>query len=100
MSRRHNQPPPGRSFLFGQLGDPLMLARTANIAGLKIYFDCGAQDDYGLDSGAQALHNILAARHVPHEFHLYPGGHNWIYFTEHLPASLEFESRAFGLDKR
>lgn len=82
---------------FWDRNNPLALARTAVLSGLKIYFDCGSQDDYGFDSGAQALHNLLVSRKVAHEFHLYPGGHNWLYFAEHLPASLEFESRAFGL---
>lgn len=82
---------------FWDRNNPLELARKAVLAGLKIYFDCGSQDDYGFDSGAQALHNLLVSRKVTHEFHLYPGGHNWLYFAEHLPASLGFESRAFRL---
>jgi S-formylglutathione hydrolase FrmB len=75
---------------------PITIARTANLSGLAIYFDCGAQDDLGLDAGNRALDRVLTARHITHEFHLYPGGHNWDYFAEHLPASLEFESRALG----
>lgn len=82
---------------FWNRNNPLALARTAVLSGLKIYVDCGSQDDYGFDSGAQALHNLLVSRKVTHEFHLYPGGHNWLYVAEHLPASLVFESRAFGL---
>ena len=85
---------------FWDRNNPLALARTANLAGLKIYFDCGSQDDYGFDSGAQALHNLLVSRHIAHEFHLYPGSHNWAYFAEHLPASLLFESQSFGLNSR
>jgi S-formylglutathione hydrolase FrmB len=82
---------------FWDRNDPVTIARTAALSGLKIYFDCGSQDEYGFDTGAQALHNILMSRKVTHEFHLYPGGHSWLYFAEHLPASLAFESRAFGL---
>ncbi|MGE5327566.1 MAG: alpha/beta hydrolase [Deltaproteobacteria bacterium] len=76
---------------------PLTLARTLRPAGLKIYFDCGDKDDYGFERGAAALDKILTARHIPHEYHLYPGGHNWMYFAGHIPASLEFHSHAFGL---
>ena len=65
--------------------------------GLKIYFDCGTEDEYGFNAGAQAFHDLLDARHIPNEFHLYPGGHDWSYVAEHFPASLEFHSRAFGL---
>lgn len=64
--------------------------------GLKIYFDCGLEDEFGFERGAEEFHKLLLARGIPHEFHLYPGGHNWGYFLEHLPASLEFQSRAFG----
>jgi len=80
---------------FWHLNDPLTIARTANLAGLKIYFDCGSEDDYGFDAGAEALDKLLTLRHIPHEFHLYPGGHDWTYFAEHLPALLEFEFHAF-----
>jgi S-formylglutathione hydrolase FrmB len=76
---------------------PLTLARTFRPAGLKISFDCGAQDNYGFDAGARALDKILTRRHIPHQFHLYPGRHDWIYFAQRLPESLEFHSRAFGL---
>ena len=67
----------------------------ANLSGLKIYFDCGDQDGYGFDSGARALDALLTKRGVAHEFHIYPGGHDWQYFSEHLPASFEFVSKAF-----
>lgn len=80
---------------FWKRNDPLTLARTANLAGLRIYFDCGSQDDYGFDAGAAALDQVLASRHVPHEFHLYPGRHNWAYFAEHLPSLLQFHAKSF-----
>jgi S-formylglutathione hydrolase FrmB len=66
-------------------------------AGLKIYFDCGTEDDFGFNVGAQQFHELLQKRGIPNTFHLYPGGHNWMYFAEHFPDSLEFESKAFGL---
>jgi S-formylglutathione hydrolase FrmB len=87
--------PPDRTFW--DRNNPLVLARTAPIAGLKIYFDCGSEDGYGFYTGAELLDKILTSRHITHEFHIYPGGHDWSYFAEHLPTSLEFEARAFGL---
>jgi S-formylglutathione hydrolase FrmB len=80
---------------FWDRNSPLTLARTADLAGLKIYFDCGDQDDYGFETGAAALEKILTSRHIPHEFHIYPGRHEPAYFGERLPASLVFASRAF-----
>ena len=81
---------------FWDRNSPLTIVQTAALAGLKIYFDCGDEDDFGFESGATALDKILASRHVPHEAHIYPGRHDWQYFAEHLPASLEFHSRVFS----
>ena len=81
---------------FWERNSPITLARTANWAGLKIYFDCGDQDDYGFEVGATALDKVLNLRHIPHEFHIYPGRHDPAYFAEHLTASLVFASRALS----
>jgi S-formylglutathione hydrolase FrmB len=81
---------------FWDRNSPLTLARTADLTGLKIYFDCGDQDDYGFDAGTAVLDKILGSRRIPHDYHLYPGRHDAAYFGEHLPASLEFASRAFS----
>src|SRR5208283_2952402 len=86
--------PPDPAYWNGE--SPITLARTANLAGLKIYFDCGDQDDYGFDAGVAALDKVLTARHMAHEFHLYSGRHDASYFAAHLPASLEFHSRLFA----
>jgi S-formylglutathione hydrolase FrmB len=82
--------------VFWDRNSPLSLAGTANLTGLKIYFDCGDQDDYGFETGASALDKVLSSRHVPHEFHIYPGRHDAVYFGEHLPASLTFASQSFA----
>jgi S-formylglutathione hydrolase FrmB len=80
---------------FWERNSPIALARTAPITGLRIYFDCGDQDDFGFEAGAAILDKVLTARHVPHEFHIYPGRHDAAYFAEHLPASLLFASKTF-----
>ena len=83
---------------FWDRNNPITLARAANgLAAMSIYFDCGSEDDYGFGAGAEALHRALESRKTHHEFHLYPGRHNWEYFAAHLSASLEFHSRRFGL---
>jgi S-formylglutathione hydrolase FrmB len=81
--------------VFWQAHNPIVIARTANLAGLHIYFDCGDRDDYGFEVGAMALDKTLTSRKIPHEFHIYPGRHDAAYFSEHLPASLVFHSRLF-----
>jgi S-formylglutathione hydrolase FrmB len=82
---------------FWNQNSPFVLARknAAEIARLKIYFDCGSEDSYGFDEGSRALHDELDTLHVKHEFHIYPGGHNAEYFLLHVAASMEFHSRAF-----
>jgi S-formylglutathione hydrolase FrmB len=81
---------------FWERNSPFTLARRARgLAGLRIYFDCGREDHYGFDAGAQRFHELLSQLGIPHEFHLYPGGHNWNYFAEHIDESLEFHWRAF-----
>ena len=87
----------GRPFdlAYWNANSPLTLARTvANPP--KIYFDCGRQDDFGFDAGARAFDQALQARRIPHEFHLYPGGHDWQYVATHLPASLAFHWQVFA----
>jgi len=75
------------------------LARTAPLSALKhmtIYFDCGAQDRYGFNTGAEAMDKLLTQRGVPHEAHIYPGGHDWPYVLEHFAASLQAQSKGLG----
>jgi S-formylglutathione hydrolase FrmB len=75
------------------------LANTASLPALKrmtIYFDCGVQDRYGFNVGTLALDKLLTRRGVPHEAHIYPGGHDWQYVLDHFAASLEAQSKALG----
>jgi S-formylglutathione hydrolase FrmB len=85
--------PPDPSFW--EQNSPIAMARTANLENLKIYFDCGNEDDFGFDSGAAVLDKVLTSRRIPHEFHIYPGRHDTNYFAAQLPASLAFHSRLF-----
>jgi len=84
---------------FWDANTPFVFARKNDLSDLKIYFDCGDQDFYGFDVGATALHKLLLARKIKHEYGIYPGGHDVAFLAEHLPASMEFHSKAFGLTK-
>ena len=81
---------------FWDRNSPIGIARTASLKGVNIYFDCGEEDDFGFESGATALDRVLTSQKIPHEFHVYPGRHDWQYFATHLPASLQFHSRLFN----
>jgi S-formylglutathione hydrolase FrmB len=74
---------------------PFVYARTANLHGLKIYFDCGDQDNFGFDAGTRELDKLLTARHVPHTAHIYPGAHDWQFVAQHFEESLKVVSDAF-----
>ncbi|MGA8037556.1 MAG: alpha/beta hydrolase family protein [Candidatus Acidiferrales bacterium] len=83
---------------FWQKQSPFTIVKSMpRPVGLQIYFDCGTDDEFGFYKGAQQFHDLLTSRKIPHEFHLYPGGHDWDYFARHFPASLEFHSHAFEL---
>ncbi len=88
--------PINRSFWFQN--SPYVLAKenAAALKKMKIYFDCGTEDVFGLDRGAKDLDETLDSLKIPHEFHLYPGGHTESYLQTHREASFEFHWRAFS----
>jgi hypothetical protein len=45
------------------------------------------------------MDKLLTARHEAHEAHIYPGGHDMQFVSQHLEASMAFQSRALGLTK-
>ena len=81
--------------------NPFVLARqnALRLRSMAIYFNCGQEDNYGFEKGAAKLHDQLAAEHVKHEYHPYPGDHSITYFLSHFGEVMEFHSRAFGLLK-
>jgi S-formylglutathione hydrolase FrmB len=82
---------------FWDLNSPFLLAKknSALLAKTKIYFDCGTEDSYGFNRGASELDQALNSLMIPHEFHLYPGGHSVSYLLAHREASFEFHWRVF-----
>ncbi len=80
----------------------LYFARTDNVASLKrmkIYFDVGSNDDYGFEQGAQELDKLLTARGIPHEFHIYPGGHTVQFVVSHFAEVIRFQWNVIGAVK-
>ena len=86
----------GPPWLFG-LGDPRAFAERDPVqlagrldprAGLRIYLDCGQQDD--LATRTEALHDALAARRVQHTYVSRPGSHTLPYWQAHLAEYLGF----------
>jgi S-formylglutathione hydrolase FrmB len=78
---------------------PFVLAKK-NVEGLRklsIYFNCGQDDNYGFEEGAEALHQELKKEQMKHEYYPYPGDHSVTYFLSHFAEVMAFHSRAFGL---
>jgi S-formylglutathione hydrolase FrmB len=77
--------------------NPMTLAQdTKKLNGLKIYFDCGTEDDYGFQIGTKILDDMLTKAGYAHEAHLYPGNHGWDYALQHTDASLLFHWKVFS----
>lgn len=82
---------------FWDENNPFALAKdTRRLNGLKVYLDCGTEDEFGFYVGAKEFSDLLRSSNYPHEFHLYPGNHGWDYAKQHTPASLEFHWKAFS----
>jgi S-formylglutathione hydrolase FrmB len=82
---------------YWEANSPLTLAEhPERFKGLRLYFDCGDQDRYGFEEGAELLDKILTAKGFPHEFHLRPGGHGWSYLHQYMQYALRFEWQCFS----
>jgi S-formylglutathione hydrolase FrmB len=81
--------------------DPLVLAKRnqAAIRSVRIYFNCGREDQFEFASGAETLHRELDAEAIKHEYHLYPGDHSASYFLRHFDEVMEFHWRNFASAK-
>lgn len=51
-------------------------------------FDCGEEDE--LITYNRRLHEALEREGLQHEYHEFPGGHQWAYWEEHVKDSLRF----------
>ena len=63
-----------------------LLGHATSLSRATIYFDCGEADESIADN--QALHARMDSLHIVHEFHVYPGSHDWGYWSAHLEQSL------------
>ncbi|HEX2911426.1 MAG TPA: alpha/beta hydrolase-fold protein [Chloroflexia bacterium] len=71
--------------------DPVPLAQNLpleTLKSLKIWIDIG-KDDSWLPR-TQILSDILTQRGVPHQFHIFDGGHGGEYWTTNAPQYLQF----------
>jgi len=82
---------------YWEANNPMTLAMDrSKWNGLKLYFDCGTEDEYGFFVGTKQLDDLLTKASYPHEAHLYPGNHGWDYAAQHIQESLLFHWKAFS----
>lgn len=76
--------------------DPMQLVRTKSdlAKSLTLWVDIGAQDEWA--TLALQFHSELVSLGIPHEWHLWPGGHGGDYWTLHLDDYLKFYDGALG----
>jgi enterochelin esterase-like enzyme len=78
-----------------QRRDPISLVQALPLATLlrpKLWLDVGADDQWR--PRVELLHEALVARGVPHEWHVWPGGHDGEYWQPNVPTYLRFYGRA------
>ena len=56
---------------------------------LKLYLDCGTEDDFALHNGMQYLHDILLDRHIEHAYYIGPGKHDFVFLSAVLTAFVD-----------
>jgi len=82
---------------YWEANNPMTLAKDIKkLNGLRLYFDCGTEDDFGFEVGTRQLDEMLTKAGYPHEAHLYPGNHGWDYAKQHTGESLLFHWKAFS----
>src|SRR4029079_17906332 len=78
-----------KDLTYWESNNPMTLAKdTKKLNGLKLYFDCGTEDDYGFDVGARQLDEMLTKLGYAQEAHLHPRNHGRGYATQNTNARL------------
>jgi len=76
--------------------DPAALVAEVEPNAPALYLDCGTEDGFRLNVGAEYVHDLLAARDVPHAFTLTEGRHDPAFVRKRLPESLAFVAAQFA----
>jgi enterochelin esterase-like enzyme len=84
-----------KSFLYPtdavrQTRDPLIFVKNLDLSNIKVYLDCGDQDDFKFYEGSEKLYSILKTKGVSVEYHLNKGKHDGEYWKSMLDNYLLF----------
>jgi enterochelin esterase-like enzyme len=73
--------------------DIVAKASTDSLKRVRYWIDCG--DDDFLTNANCLLHIALTNKHVPHEFRMRDGAHNWTYWRTGITDALQFIGDSF-----
>ncbi|HYD58394.1 MAG TPA: alpha/beta hydrolase-fold protein, partial [Burkholderiales bacterium] len=85
----------GRDIARWRAHDPVSLVETLAPDELRIYFDCGMQDEYGFYDEARYFDEQLKLRAIPHRFEAVEGKHEDALWKERIKHSLLFHAQSF-----
>lgn len=68
---------------------------AADLMKVRMFFDCGSEDDLGLDHGNAEMHYVLRQKKVPHSFTMRAGGHTWPFWRAGIVEGLKFITTAY-----
>jgi S-formylglutathione hydrolase FrmB len=76
--------------------DPATLLGELQPGKVQLYLDCGTDDGFSLQDSAAFVHDLLDGRGVSHTYYSGPGRHDFSFWKQRLPHSLEFFARFFA----
>ena len=89
---QHVQQPLKEYLAAGKRDTDILYWMRRNRAQLPpIRIDCGTED--ALLDGNRAFHEALVKDRISHTYEEHPGGHDWVYWQQHVRATLRFVSR-------
>ena len=100
------RPDPERQRIFGPAPEGSahdLLALASNLKKSaepipELLIDCGTEDFLIEDN--RAIHAHFDQIELAHEYHEFPGAHDWDYWDLHIRDALEFHCRALGIMKK
>ncbi len=82
-----------KSFLDNSIFHIIQSKSTDELKKMRYWIDCG--DDDFLSKANCELHIALLDKHVPHEFRMRDGAHNWTYWRTGIVDALKFIGDSF-----
>jgi enterochelin esterase-like enzyme len=73
-----------------KIRDPLIISKDLDLSNIKVYLDCGDQDENKFYEGTEQMYNLLKAKGVAVEYHKSKGKHDVDYWKPMLDNYLLF----------